>query len=213
MIAILDYNAGNLTSVKRALDFLQIPSAITQDPQALECAAGFIFPGVGAAGSAMRYLAEKKLDQTIKALVQAGKPMLGICLGCQIILDESSENNTRTLGILPGACRRFDPNLKDQHNDPLNIPHMGWNQVQLQQECVLFRGVPQDSEFYFVHSYYPVPGPDHVLGITSYGTEFCSVFGRDGLWAMQFHPEKSGRPGLKILSNFYAYCQETSNAQ
>ncbi|WP_045212075.1 imidazole glycerol phosphate synthase subunit HisH [Desulfonatronovibrio magnus] len=213
MIAILDYRAGNLTSVKRALDHLNIPNRITSDPKVLDSSTGFIFPGVGAAGSAMRNLKASNLHQTIKSLILAGKPMLGICLGCQIILDESTENSTKTLGIVPGRCNRFSTSTMDEAGDPINIPHMGWNSVKLVKECLLFEGVPEDAEFYFVHSFFPVPDPAYIVGTTQYGMEFCSVYGRPGLWAMQFHPEKSGRPGLKILSNFYNYCQERCNAQ
>jgi imidazole glycerol-phosphate synthase subunit HisH len=210
MIAILDYRAGNLTSVKRALDHLKIPNKITDQDGILHSARGIIFPGVGAAGSAMRNLREKRLDETIKSLILSGKPMLGICLGCQIILDQSRENNAVTLGVVPGRCEKFSRDLDDESDRPINIPHMGWNSVRLVKDCSLFDGVPEGSEFYFVHSYYPVPDPAYVTGITAYGLDFCSVFGRPGLWAMQFHPEKSGRPGLKILSNFYAYCLENA---
>ncbi|MFN2266863.1 MAG: imidazole glycerol phosphate synthase subunit HisH [Desulfonatronovibrio sp.] len=212
MIAILDYKAGNLTSVKRALDHLSISSEITSDPETLKASKGFIFPGVGAAGSAMRNLMANRLDETIKSLVLSGKPMLGICLGCQIILDESSENGTRTLGIIPGRCEKFDPELKDESGQPINIPHMGWNTIKLEKNCILFKGISDDTEFYFVHGYYPIPDPAYAIGKTNYGLEFSSIFGRPGLWAMQFHPEKSGKPGLQILSNFYHYCLEKNHA-
>ncbi len=212
MIAILNYEAGNLTSVQRALNHEKIPCQITADPDALYASQGIIFPGVGAAGSAMSHLLSTGLDQVLVSLISAGKPMLGICLGCQILLEASAENNTRTLNIVPGKCERFHPDLHDEMNDPINIPHMGWNSVYQKQQCLLFQDVPEDAEFYFVHSYYPVPDPDYVLGTTHYGTTFTSVFGRTGLWAMQFHPEKSGRPGLKILNNFYRYCLEQDHA-
>ncbi len=210
MIAILDYRAGNLTSVKRALDHLDIPNIITSRPDSLASSQGIIFPGVGAAGSAMSNLKDNRLDKAIISLVQSGKPMLGICLGCQIILDESSENNTATLGIVPGKCRKFSRSLLDEAGQPINIPHMGWNSVKLKTDCILFKDVPLDAEFYFVHSYYPEPSSKYIIGLTNYGLDFCSVFGRPGLWATQFHPEKSGKPGLKILSNFYEYCLEKS---
>ena len=212
MLAILDYRAGNLTSVKRALDFLQIPCEITSDPEKLHQAEGIIFPGVGAAGSAMENLQKNSLDQVLKKLIQKDKPLLGICLGCQIILEYSPENNTQTLGIIPGQCARFNPDWTDAGGLPINIPHMGWNKVHLEKECLLFKDVDKDAEFYFVHSYYPVPEPGFVIGNTIYGQKFCSVHGREGLWAVQFHPEKSGRPGLKILQNFYNFCQEKNNA-
>ncbi|MFW6055428.1 MAG: imidazole glycerol phosphate synthase subunit HisH [Thermodesulfobacteriota bacterium] len=207
MLAIIDYRAGNLTSVRRGLDHLKIPSVITADPREIDRAAGIIFPGVGAAGSAMTNLRESGLDQTLKEQVAKGTPLLGICLGSQIILDESEENQTRTLGLIPGRSRRFDPGLFDHQGLPLNIPHMGWNRVRLKTDLFLFTGIEPGTEFYFVHSYYPEPDPEYCLGTTDYGLEFCSVLGREGLWAVQFHPEKSGRPGLTLLKNFSNYCQ------
>jgi len=213
MLAIVDYEAGNQTSVRRALDFLDIPSAITADPNVLLQADGVIFPGVGAAGQAMAELSEKGLDTVLKEMIRLGKPLLGICVGCQILLNYSAENDTRTLGVLPGECRRFDPNWTDEEGRNLIIPHMGWNGLIRQQECILLDNVPQEAEFYFVHSYFPVPSPELVLATTMYGREFASLFGRPGLWATQFHPEKSGRPGLTLLSNFQAYCKEVAHAQ
>jgi imidazole glycerol-phosphate synthase subunit HisH len=208
MLAILDYKAGNQTSVRRALDHLGIPCRITADPAVIEGASGIIFPGVGAAGQAMRELTTTGLDTLLAGQVAAGKPLLGICVGCQILLNYSPENDTKALGIVPGQCALFNPELTDEAGLPIRIPHMGWNQVALQAPCPLFDGIAPESEFYFVHSYYPVPAPEYVLGITTYGRPFCSMYGRTGLWAVQFHPEKSGRPGLALLRNFAAYCQE-----
>lgn len=207
MLAIVDYRAGNLTSVRRALDSLEIPCVITKDPTIIAKAEGIIFPGVGAAGSAMHHLQQTGLDKVITEAVHLGRPVLGICLGCQIILDHSQENDTTTLGIIPGQCTPFAPELKEENGESIRIPHMGWNQVELKKPCPLFDGVAPESEFYFVHTYYTTPEPDYVIGTTYYGQEFCSVLGRDNLWAVQFHPEKSGRPGLKILQNFAAYCR------
>jgi len=207
MLAILDYKAGNLTSVRRALDHLSIPCEITADRAVIEEASGVIFPGVGAAGQAMFELDSSGLDTVLRDQVDAGKPLLGICVGCQILLDYSQENDTDTLGVIPGECRLFNPSWTDQDGRPINVPHMGWNQVRLKDpDDPLFKGVAKDAEFYFVHSYYPAPSDEYVLGTTSYGIEFCSYHGRRGLWAVQFHPEKSGRPGLKLLSNFHDYC-------
>jgi len=213
MLAILDYKAGNQTSVRRAFDFLGIPCSITADPETLRQASGVIFPGVGAAGQAMHQLTSTGLDHVLRGVVESGKPLLGICVGCQILLDYSEENDTKTLGIVPGACAMFNRALTEEDGQPIRVPHMGWNKVSLQTPCELFEGVDADSEFYFVHSYYPVPTPEFVIGTTFYGMDFCSVHGRSGLWAMQFHPEKSGRPGLKLLSNFAKFCGEVSNAQ
>ena len=208
MLAILDYKAGNQTSVRRALDHLGIPCRITADPAVIADASGIIFPGVGAAGQAMHELTSTGLDKLLADQVAAGKPLLGICVGCQILLDYSAENDTKALGIIPGACAMFSPDLTDEDGQPIRIPHMGWNRVTLQAPCPLFDGIEPEAEFYFVHSYYPVPKPEYVIGVTTYGLPFCSLHGRTGLWAVQFHPEKSGRPGLTLLRNFAAYCQE-----
>ncbi len=208
MLAILDYKAGNQTSVRRALDHIGAPCEITADPARIAAAKGLIFPGVGAAGSAMDELVQTGLDQVIKDHVAADKPLLGICVGCQILLEYSHENQTKALGIVPGECVMFDRALTDENGQPIRIPHMGWNRVTLRQPCVLFDGVDPEAEFYFVHSYFPNPKQQYVIGTTTYGVEFCAVHGGPGLWATQFHPEKSGRPGLTLLQNFYDYCQE-----
>ncbi|MFP4315803.1 MAG: imidazole glycerol phosphate synthase subunit HisH [Desulfovibrionales bacterium] len=210
MLAIVDYKAGNLTSVKRALDFLDIPCRITARSQDFDDAYGIIFPGVGAAGSAMRTLIDRRLDAILREQVSQGKPLLGICLGCQIVLDYSPENDTSTLGLVAGKCLKFDPDLVEEDGRPINIPHMGWNSLTMKREFSLLEGVEEDAEFYFVHSYFPDPEPEYVIATTYYGREFCSVLGREGLWATQFHPEKSGRPGLTLLRNFHAYCREKS---
>ncbi len=208
MLAILDYEAGNQTSVKRALEHLGIEAVITDDVALLQKAKGVIFPGVGAAGQAMDYLQSSDLDAVLKDIIASGKPLLGICLGCQILLDFSEENNSKTLGIVPGKTLRFPQGLVEEDGTPVRIPHMGWNGLSRQQDCLLLKDVPSDAEFYFVHSYYVAPNPDLVIATTYYGMEFCSIYGRDGLWAIQFHLEKSGAPGLQILQNFYAYCVE-----
>ena len=213
MLAILDYNAGNQTSVRRALDHLGIPCAITRDPDRLAEAEGIIFPGVGAAGQAMDELVSGGLDEVLKALVWQEKPLLGICVGCQILLDYSQENDTKALSVIPGECRLFNRSWTDESGAPIRVPHMGWNKVELLQPCPLFNGVDPDGEFYFVHSYYPAPAEEFIIAQTHYGKPFCSVHGRDGLWAVQFHPEKSGRPGLKVLRNFHTYCKEAADAQ
>lgn len=213
MLAILDYKAGNQTSVLRALNSLGIACEITADPETIANADGIIFPGVGAAGQAMGQLTTSGLDQVLADQVAAGKPLLGICMGCQIMLDYSPENETKTLGIIPGECRLFNAAWTDENDAPIRVPHMGWNKVRLlNPEEPLFKGIDPDAEFYFVHSYYPAPAEEFALGMTTYGTEFCSFHGREGLWAAQFHPEKSGRPGLKLLKNFAEYCKEMKNA-
>ncbi len=213
MLAILDYKAGNQTSVLRALSSLSLPARITASPAELSSASGIIFPGVGAAGQAMNQLRDTGLDALLRDLVASGKPLLGVCLGCQILLERSEENNTETLGILPGFCRRFDPTLNDG-GEPLRIPHMGWNALHIKQsDCPLFDGIRDGTPFYFVHSYYPEPAPSLTLATCGYGNEFAAVFGRPGLWAAQFHPEKSGDAGLRLLHNFYAFCHAHSEAR
>lgn len=213
MLAILDYQAGNQTSVRRALDYLKIPNIITADPEKLTAAAGIIFPGVGAAGQAMNELTAEGLDETLKSLIWQEKPLLGICVGCQILLDYSEENNTGALAVIPGECRLFNHSWTDEDGVPIRVPHMGWNHVELKRPCQLFDGIDPRAEFYFVHSYYPAPREEFIIGTTTYGREFCSVHGWDGLWAVQFHPEKSGRPGLRLLHNFAGYCRKVAHAQ
>lgn len=212
MLAIFDYKAGNQTSVHRALEHLNIPNKITNDPEKLNAASGIIFPGVGAAGQAMDELHSAGLDDVIKGLITKKKPVLGICVGCQILLDYSEENDTKALEVIPGECRLFNPSWTDYENIPIRVPHMGWNQVELKTDCRLFKDISPKASFYFVHSYFPAPTNQHVIGTTRYGIDFCSIHGREGLWAVQFHPEKSGRPGLKLLENFYNYCQEAADA-
>ncbi len=211
MLAILDYKAGNQTSVSRALSSLDIPNCITADAQTLLAADGVIFPGVGAAGQAMHNLTSTGLDSILRQVVSKRIPLLGVCVGCQIMLEHSEEGDTPTLGLIPGKTVRFDPKLRDENNDPIRIPHMGWNSAPRVRESRLFDGIGQDAEFYFVHSYYVAPIPGLTLAQTTYGLTFCSAFGRDGLWAVQFHTEKSGQPGLKLLHNFYAYCREAKS--
>lgn len=212
MLAILDYKAGNQTSVRRALEHLGIPCTISAQAEVLTKASGIIFPGVGAAGQAMEHLRHSGLEEVLRQAVRAGQPLLGICLGCQILLEHSEENDTPTLGLMPGTCRLFDKNLKDNDGSPIRIPHMGWNSLHVKKPSPLFQDIAPEAFFYFVHSYY-VDVPEELCIATShYGREFCAVYGRDGLWAAQFHPEKSGQPGLKLLSNYYAYCQGADHA-
>lgn len=202
MIAIIDYNAGNITSVARALQNIGQDFVITDDTKRLDMASRVIFPGVGAAGEAMAYLREKKLDDWLKNYIKTGKPLLGICLGTQIILDYSEENDTKCIGLVPGSTKRF-PDKLTSDGQLLKIPQMGWNSVKLRRSHPVFENVSPEAEFYFVHSYYPAPSDEAaVLGTTDYGIIFSSVLAKDNLVAMQFHPEKSGRPGLQILKNF-----------
>ncbi len=198
MIAIVDYKAGNLTSVKRALDHLGIPSEITSDPAVVTRAERIIFPGVGHAGSAMAVLKERGLDMALRAAFQKGTPILGTCVGAQIILSHSEEGDTCCLDLIPGDCARFQP------ADPaLKVPHMGWNEVTFVTRHPVLRGVTDGSAFYFVHSYYLQPAdPERIYGTCEYGMTFPAIIGSRNLIATQFHSEKSGPVGLAILKNF-----------
>jgi glutamine amidotransferase len=203
VIAILDYRAGNLTSVERALRFLGFPCEVTASAERIRGAERIIFPGVGAAGKSMQDLRELGLDELLHERLEAGVPVLGICVGLQVLLDYSEENNTPCLGILPGSVRLFPEELRDDDGELLKIPHMGWNEVTFTHEHPVFRNVAPGSEFYFVHSYYPDPSdPARVAGRSRYGFDFCSAVARDNLVAVQFHPEKSGPPGLQLLQDF-----------
>ncbi len=203
MIAIVDYRAGNLTSVRLAFEALQAPVTITADPAAIAQAARVVFPGVGAAGAAMAELERRSLGAALRAAVAAGKPFLGLCLGTQILLEHSAEDGgTPCLGLIPGQVRRFQPT--DRRD---KIPQIGWNTVRFRRPHPLFAGIEDDSEFYFVHSYYPAPAAAaDWLGETHYaGATFASVVGRGNLAATQFHPERSGRIGLQLLRNFLTW--------
>jgi glutamine amidotransferase len=209
MIAIIDYKAGNLTSVARALQNIGKTFVITDDIKKLEDASHVIFPGVGAAGEAMAYLRQKKLDAWLTDWIKIGKPLMGICLGTEIILDYSEENETNCIGLVRGSTKRFPDHLTSA-GQALKIPHMGWNSVTFRRSHPVFSDIEPAAEFYFVHSYYSAPSDDGaVLGVTDYGITFCSVLATKNLVAMQFHPEKSGRPGLQILRNF---CRWRGNA-
>jgi glutamine amidotransferase len=198
MIAIVDYNAGNLRSVKRACDAAGIEATFTQAPELVAGASKVIFPGVGHARTAMETLRQTGLDEAIVEAATRGTPVLGICVGAQLMLDASEEGDTPALGLIPGATRRFrldDPALK--------IPHIGWNAVNATKPHPLLAGLEDGDEFYFVHSYYLDPASEqHCFATCEYGGSFCCAIGRDNLFATQFHPEKSGRFGLRMLERF-----------
>jgi glutamine amidotransferase len=198
MIQIVDYKAGNVTSVERALRAIGVESRLTSDPETILRAERIIFPGVGAAGAAMHVLRERGLDTALREAFARGTPLLGICLGSQIVLDSSEEEDTVCLGLLPGRSLRFrltDPSLK--------VPHIGWDSFRIARPHPLLEGLRAEDEFYFDHSYYPRPDdPQTVFAETDFGGFFPCAIGRGNLAAMQFHPEKSGPPGLRILENF-----------
>lgn len=198
MITIIDYEAGNLRSVQRACHRVGAESLITADPELVRQAERIIFPGVGAATSAVDTLRERKLDEALTYAFNQGVPILGICLGTQIILEFTKEDDRECLGLVEGVCRRFDPRDRS-----LKVPHMGWNGVNVVQPHPLLETVANGDEFYFVHSYYPCPANTaNIYGVTEYGVEFCSVVGKRNLFATQFHIEKSGQFGLSILERF-----------
>ena len=203
MIGIIDYSAGNLTSVARALSYLGYKCFISSDTKELKKAERIIFPGVGAAKSAMDSLKKSRLDEFLKESFLNGIPILGICLGTQIIFDFSEEDGgTQTLGLIRGRVVKFPQSLMWM-NEKLKVPHMGWNKVNWIKPHPVFEGLDVDYEYYFVHSYFGIPEDKNVIcGITFYGINFVSAIAYKNLVAVQFHPEKSGKPGLQILKQF-----------
>jgi len=198
-MTIVDYGAGNLTSVRNALEYLGIKSEISSEPEKVENAQKIIFPGVGAAAAAMENLTKSGIGRALESAFKKGTPILGICIGCQIILEESEEDGgVKCLGFLQGRAARFkkEPNLK--------IPHIGWNQVNFTKEHPIFKDIPNNSNFYFVHSYAPVCGTETIYATSTYGSQtFPCVIGKgSNLIATQFHLEKSGDIGLEVLRNF-----------
>lgn len=200
MIAVVDYDAGNLRSVETALRHLGATFAITDDPVQVRAADRVIVPGVGDAAAAMNQLTATGLADAVRDQAAAGTPLLGICLGSQIVLDRSEENDAGCLGLIAGAAVAFD------NRAGRKVPHMGWNTIEVSIAHPLFDGIAAHSSFYFVHSYYPQPAAaDSCLAVCDYGERFCAVVGRSNVVATQFHPEKSGEPGLTMLGNFLSW--------
>jgi glutamine amidotransferase len=201
VIAVVDYEAGNLTSVETALRYLDAAYTVTSDPDLILRSDKVIFPGVGEARHAMGVLSERGLDEALISFASTGKPLFGICLGCQILQDHSEERDTGLLGLIPGDVKLFPA------SEGLKVPQIGWNTVS-HDASLLFEGIPQESSFYFVHSYYLATklsdGSDSpwIAGRSDYGITFAAAIHRDNVWATQFHPEKSGPKGLKLLQNF-----------
>ena len=197
LIAVVDYRAGNVRSVERALQRFGADARITSDASLIERADGVVFPGQGACDSSMAELRRRRLVEPIREYIASGRPFLGVCLGLQLLLDRSEEGDEPCLGVIPGTVRRFPRELG------LKVPHMGWNRVKLTQSPAMLRGVPDGSYFYFVHGYYVDPELDGVVAsTTSYGVEFCSSAAWDNVLGVQFHPEKSGDVGLGVYRNF-----------
>lgn len=200
-VVVLDYGAGNLRSVVNALRRLGCAHDVSSDPAEAARADRLVFPGVGGAGSAMSVLARTGLDGALREVYRSGRPLLGICLGSQIVFERSEEGDTPCLGLLPGRVRLL-PSC-DQAGGKLKVPHMGWNVVRRLREHPVLSGVPDGTAFYFVHSYYIDPAlASAVLAVVEYGRSIPAVVGSGSFVATQFHLEKSGEPGLAMLRSF-----------
>lgn len=201
MIAIIDYGMGNLRSVEKAFEKLDFDVAVSDDPDFINRADGVILPGVGAFADCMANLLSAGMEGAVRRSIKSGKPFLGICLGLQLLFKESEEDGIHQgLGVFEGRVRRLPDGQK--------IPHMGWNQVNYANKPPIFEGVPERSNFYFVHSYYVDPSDSRIIATTTdYGFEFTSSVWADNIFAVQFHPEKSGDVGLKVLDNFGRLCK------
>ena len=199
MIAVIDYGAGNIRNVVNAVNKLGYRVQLTSDPDKLLSADTVILPGVGAAGDTVSSLRKLNLIEPVRRIVTENRPFMGICIGLQILFTETEEDKgQKCLDVFSGMVKRFPVGQK--------IPHMGWNQVKQKISHPVFEGVPDNSNFYFVHSYYVDPGDKSlVAGTTEYGVEFCSIIARGNVIGTQFHPEKSGDVGLKIYDNFLRY--------
>ena len=198
-VAIVDYDAGNTLSVTRALEKVGAKVDLTPDPERVLAADAVVLPGVGAFGDCMRKLRERGMDEACREAFRRGKPFLGVCVALQVVFESSGESpGVEGLGLMPGKVVRFE-------GDGLKVPHIGWNELSLVRDHPVISGLDGEA-FYFVHSYYPEPEERRdLIGETDYGTRFCSVAGRENLVAVQFHPEKSSRAGLKLYGNFLAW--------
>ena len=198
MIAIIDSGAGNLQSVKKAFDFIGAESVITDNPEIINSCDRILLPGVGSFGDAMDSMHKSGLVETVKQNALSGKPFLGICLGLQLLFEESEESpGVKGLGIFKGKIKKFSSDMG------LKIPHIGWNSLSIKQKNTLFKDIPENSYVYFVHSYYlHAEDENDIATVTNYGIDFHSAVGKNNIFATQFHPEKSGDVGLQILRNF-----------
>jgi imidazole glycerol-phosphate synthase subunit HisH len=205
---IVDYDAGNIRSVARAIAHVDSEPVVTADPAAIDRAEILILPGVGAAADCMLKLRDRHLVEPVKEYIASGRPFLGVCMGLQALFDWSAEGDGQAcLGVFAGEVRLFQP------GEGRKVPHMGWNTVDLVRDHPLTRDIPTGSAFYFVHSFYPAPEDQAIaLGLTEYGVSFPSVVARDNVVATQFHPEKSGERGLLIYRNFLAWARSDAFA-
>lgn len=211
MITIVDYGRGNLWSVQNGFARVGAEAQVSGEPDVVAKADAVVFPGVGAFRDCMQNLSAAGLDEALRQVIAKGRPVLAICVGMQALLAESEEfGRTSGLAILGGTVQRF-ATATPTGATPLKVPHMGWNQLHIQRDCPLLKGIPDGAYTYFVHSYYAVPAdPQVVVAQTDYGTSFASVLWRDNLYATQFHPEKSQAYGLHILQNFVALSHGTN---
>ena len=205
LVVIADYGSGNRRSVQTALEHVGAEAVVSRDPELLAQAAGLVIPGVGAFPAAMEALRGYGLADAIRGFAAGGRPVLGACLGMQLLFDESEEQGgAEGLGLLPGVVRRLECGA-------LKLPHIGWCEVAWEGASPISEGLPDPAFFYHVHSYAPVPADgDEVLGRSDYGGSFVSVAGRDNVFGVQFHPEKSSRNGLAMLANFVSLCRSTT---
>jgi len=196
MISIIDYGAGNLRSVSNAIAKLGYQATVTSDPDVVLKAQAIILPGVGAAADTVYNLKNLGMVEVIHRLVSEKRPLLAICIGLQVLFEETEEGGRKEcLGIIPGVVKKLPEGLK--------VPHMGWNQVEQKVKHPIFDNIPNNTNFYFVHSYYGVPDEEEIIaGTTEYGVTICSMLIKDNLIATQFHPERSGVNGLRIYENF-----------
>lgn len=208
-VAVIDYGMGNLHSVASALRKVDANAEvfITSDAQKILAADRVIFPGVGAIRDCMGEILRLGIDKVVRDVIAGGKPILGICVGMQALMQHSEENNgVDCLSILPGQVRFFGDPLQDAHGEKLKVPHMGWNQVHQTIAHPLWNGIAQDSRFYFVHSYYiHCDQAEYVAATAQYGVQLHAALARNNLFAVQFHPEKSSDAGLQLLKNFLAW--------
>lgn len=218
-VAVIDYDSGNVRSVQRALQhaagFDNANVEITSDPGKIREAHAVVFPGQGAAGQSMNNLRQSGLDSVVIEQIKSGKPFIGVCVGLQLLFSHLEENDTSGLDVLKGEVPKFRFEVNSLQaaatgvaaETRLKVPQIGWNRVQqVGQPSLLWEGVPNNSYFYFVHSYYAAPtSQTDVIGLTDYGLDFCSAVARDNWFATQFHPEKSGALGLKVYSNFLRF--------
>jgi glutamine amidotransferase len=200
-IGLVDYGMGNRRSMQKSLERAGATVVLSGDHDTLRATDGLVLPGVGAFAAAMRALADTGLDELVHERAAAGVPVLGACLGMQLLFEHSVEHGGADgLGLLPGEVVRLDTR-------GLNLPHIGWNEVRWARPSALSEGLPDPAPFYHVHSFVPVPAEDDIaLGTSDYGTEFASVVGRGNVYGTQFHPEKSSRDGIALLANFVGVC-------